>query len=197
MRGKMTQNDKSLRIVFLGLPGAGKGTQAKTFSDLKQIPHISTGDMLRAAVASGTTLGDRVKDVMDSGSLVSDELMIEIIEARVSKADCEAGYILDGFPRTVPQAKALDAMLEGRGESLRGVVFFDLSEEEALRRLAIRRESESRVDDNEETQRKRVQIYREQTAPLIDHYQSLGLLLHVNAEASIDEVQARLANTLL
>lgn len=192
----MTQNDKSIRIVFLGLPGAGKGTQAKTFSESVDIPHISTGDMLRAAVSSGTELGTRVKDVMDSGSLVSDELMIEIIEARISEPDCQKGYILDGFPRTVPQAKAFDAMLERRGEELAAVVFFDLSEDEALRRLAHRRSAESRVDDNEETQRKRVQIYREQTSPLIAHYQERNQLQTVNAEASIEEVQNRLVAAL-
>ncbi len=192
----MAQNDQSIRVVFLGLPGAGKGTQAKTFSESAGIPHISTGDMLRAAVASGTALGARVKDVMDSGSLVSDDLMIEIIEARISEPDCEKGYILDGFPRTVPQAQALDTMLERREEKLKAVVFFDLSEEEALRRLAHRRSAESRVDDSEDTQRKRVQIYREQTSPLIAHYEGLELLQRVDAEASIEEVQERLVAVL-
>ena len=184
------------RLVFLGPPGAGKGTQAKLLAAEKSLIHISTGDMLRGAVTSGSELGKQVKAVIDSGQLVSDELMISIIEDRISQDDCKSGYVLDGFPRTVLQAQALEDLLKKRGESLAHVVLFDISEDELLRRLAHRRSVEGRVDDNEATQRERLKVYAESTLPLIAFYESLGLLRRVAALSSVEEVQANLSRAI-
>jgi len=182
----------SMKTVFLGAPGAGKGTQAKRFARAQGIAHISTGDMLRAAVASGSALGLQAKKIMDDGQLVPDKLIVELIEERTQQADCRRGYILDGFPRTVEQAEALAVMLERRKESLDSVVLFDLAEEEVLRRLAYRRTVESRSDDSEETQLKRQRIYQEQTAPLIQYYRDQGVLKVVDAAGTIDQVYSAL-----
>ncbi|HQH26077.1 MAG TPA: adenylate kinase [Oligoflexia bacterium] len=181
-----------MKTVFLGAPGAGKGTQAKRFAQAQGIAHISTGDMLRAAVASGSALGLQAKKIMDDGQLVPDKLIVELIEERTQQADCRRGYILDGFPRTVEQAEALAVMLERRKESLDSVVLFDLAEEEVLRRLAYRRTVESRSDDSEETQLKRQRIYQEQTAPLIQYYRDQGVLKVVDAAGTIDQVYSAL-----
>lgn len=185
-----------MKIAFLGAPGAGKGTQAKLFCDAKKIAHISTGDMLRAAVASGSKLGLEAKKVMDAGKLVPDELIVDLIEQRVQESDCANGYILDGFPRTVAQGEALSEMLKRGGQALTQVVFFDLPEEELLRRLAYRRQVEGRSDDSEQTQIERLKVYKEQTAPLIDYYTKEGLLITVSALGSIEDIQTRLQAAL-
>ncbi len=185
-----------MRVVFLGPPGAGKGTQAKLLAESHKLAHISTGDMLRASVADGGELGGRVKSIMDAGHLVPDDLIVSIIEQRIQKADCASGYILDGFPRTLPQAKALDEMLDGLGTPLDGVVSFELREEDVLDRLAHRRGAEARSDDNQATQLERLRVYKEQTAPLVDYYSKSGQLLSVNASGSIDDVRANLLQAL-
>jgi adenylate kinase len=186
-----------MKLVFLGPPGAGKGTQAKVLSEKRRLCHISTGDILRAAVAEGSELGQQVKGILDAGKLVSDELIIELIRERVKLPDCQAGYILDGFPRTVAQAEALDEMLARSGEKLDGVILFEITEEALKARLAHRRAAENRADDEEETQMARLRVYQEQTAPLITFYEKRGgLLKRIDATVSIEVVSARLDSTL-
>ncbi|MFN8390909.1 MAG: adenylate kinase [Bdellovibrionota bacterium] len=177
-----------MRVVFLGPPGAGKGTQAKMLSSDAKLAHISTGDMLRAAVAEGSDLGKRVQSIMDSGQLVPDDLIIDIIRERIAKPDATAGYILDGFPRTVKQAEALTAMLAKQGAAIDAVVSFELDETELLSRLANRRGAESRADDDVTVQKERLRVYKEQTEPLIEFYGSRGALRKVDASGSVDQV---------
>lgn len=177
-----------MRLVFLGAPGAGKGTQAKRLSDKLNIAHISTGDMLRSATQDGSELGKRVKSIIDSGQLVSDELMIELINDRVDHEDCRSGYILDGFPRTVPQAEALQKMMESKGSKLDGVLLFEVSEAEVLNRLRNRAAQENRVDDTEEVQISRIAVYKEKTEPLIAYYKQHGELKVVDSSAGPDQV---------
>lgn len=185
-----------MKVVFLGPPGAGKGTQAKLVSERLQLAHISTGDMLRQAVSEGTALGKQVKEVMDRGQLVSDDLIVKLIEERIQRSDCVHGYILDGFPRTVKQAEALEAMFERAKGKLDAVVLFELTEQDLLSRLSHRRSAEARADDDAETQKERLRIYQEQTAPLIDYYRKKNMLLSVNATGSIEEILDRVLSIL-
>jgi len=185
-----------MKVVFLGPPGAGKGTQAKLLAESEQIAHISTGEMLRAAVEEGSELGKRVKGIMESGHLVPDELIVDIIGERVKKPDCKNGYILDGFPRTIPQARALEEMLKKNKSALDAVVSFEVSEQDILDRLEHRRGAEARADDSAKTQLERLRVYREQTEPLIKFYADLGNLKSVNAAADIAEVNKRLLTAL-
>ena len=185
-----------MRVVFLGPPGAGKGTQAKLLSESHKLAHISTGDMLRASVQDGSEMGARLKGIMDVGHLVPDDLIVSIIEQRIQKPDCQGGYILDGFPRTLPQAKTLDEMLKRGSSFLDGVVSFELREEDVLDRLAHRRGAEGRTDDNQATQLERLRVYKEQTAPLVEYYSKAGLLLPVNASGSVEQVRENLLAAL-
>ncbi len=178
------------RLLLLGPPGAGKGTQAKLLSTALGIPHVSTGDMLRAAVAAGSPLGGRVKQVMDAGELVSDDLMIEVVEDRLSQDDAGCGYLLDGFPRTLPQAEALE------NGALDAVVLIEVDDEEVVGRLLRRAEEEGRTDDTEEVVRRRLEVYREQTQPLVAYYQQRGMLAEVDGIGSVDDVLARCVRAL-
>jgi len=184
------------RILLLGAPGAGKGTQAARLVQRLRVPHISTGDMLRAAVAAGTPVGLKAKAVMDSGRLVSDEIVIAIAEERLAADDARKGFVLDGFPRTRKQAEALDGMLARLGTPLERCVAIAVDPEELVQRLVKRAEIEGRSDDNEETIRERMRVYEEQTAPLLDYYAEAGLLAEVEGSGSVEDVTDRILEAL-
>jgi adenylate kinase len=205
----------SLRVIFLGPPGAGKGTQAQALAGEWGVPHVATGDMLREAVAAQTSLGLEAKRHMDSGGLVPDEVVIGLVGERLAQPDAKAGVVLDGFPRTVAQAEALDGLFARTGLSLDRVVYFNVSRDELLRRLTGRRvcracgrtyhlvsappkvadkcdacggELYQRVDDSEATVATRLDVYRKQTSPLLDYYRGRNLLAEVAGEGSVAEV---------
>ena len=180
-------------LILFGPPGAGKGTQAKVLQDERGLIQLSTGDMLRAAVAQGTELGKQSKAIMDRGDLVPDDLVIGIIAERLDKPDAARGVIFDGFPRTVAQAKALDTMLAGRGLKIDAVIELKVDDEAMVGRMESRvRENPGsvRADDNPETLRKRLGVYRQNTAPLLDFYRGQGKLVTVDGMAPIAEVSA-------
>lgn len=173
-----------MRIVLLGPPGVGKGTQGQRLAAECGWPLISTGEMLREAAARGTALGRIAKQLIEAGLLVPDDVMIGLVRERTGMPDAGQGFVLDGFPRTVPQAEALDEMLAQREQKLDAVVSLSAPEDELMDRLRQR----GRVDDSEETVRRRLEVYRERTAPLIDHYRGLGRLREVNGVGSLDDV---------
>ena len=185
-----------MRIVFMGPPGAGKGTQARLSAKELGIAHISTGEMLRSAVEAESVLGSRVKEIMDDGQLVPDDLMVSLISERVVEPDCLKGYILDGFPRTVAQANSLDVMLEAKEEQLDLALYFDVPSAEVLNRLEQRRELEGRTDDTSATQQERLRVYEEQTLPLIDYYRGKGLLKKIDGLGNVEEIQLRVVEVL-
>ncbi len=205
-----------MKVIFLGPPGSGKGTQAKMVSEKLGIPQVSTGDMLRAAVREGTPMGLKAKALMDSGALVADEVVVGIVQERLVKVDCEPGFILDGFPRTVPQANALQACLEGLNKNLDAVISLEVDSDAVVERITGRRtcrdcgkmfhvrfdpptqervcnvcggELYLRDDDQEATIRKRLLVYAEQTAPLIAYYQQSGLVSAIDGMQGIAQVQ--------
>lgn len=178
-------------LILFGPPGAGKGTQAKILQDERGLIQLSTGDMLRAAVAAGTELGKKSKAIMDRGDLVPDDLVIGIIAERLEKPDCAKGVIFDGFPRTVAQAKALDTMLAGRGRKIDAVIELKVDDEAMVGRMESRvrdNPGAARADDTPETLRKRLGVYRQNTAPLLDFYRGQGKLVSVDGMSSITEV---------
>lgn len=212
-----------MRIVFLGAPGSGKGTQAKRLMEEHHLVQVSTGDLLREAVAAGTALGRQAKAAMDAGELVTDEIVLGIIAERLARPDCAAGFILDGYPRNLQQAQDLEPVLQEIGQSLDAAVLLDVDLDILMKRLTGRRtcsktgkllniyfssqeeldavtaaggELVQRADDNEETISKRLQVYREQTEPLVGFYRDAGLLKTVAGEGEIDEIYARLKSTL-
>lgn len=179
------------RILFLGPPGAGKGTQAAMLARALKVPHISTGAMLRDAVAAGTDLGKQVEGVMAAGDLVSDDLVVAIVDERLANEDARCGYLLDGFPRNVAQAAALnDAVVNAIGT----VLLLEVDTDELVSRLLQRAEDEGRADDNEETIRRRLEVYEQETAPLVAHYGDS--VVRVDGMGTIDEVFARIALAL-
>lgn len=185
-----------MNCILLGPPGAGKGTQAKVLVDNHGLVQLSTGDMLRAAVASGSDLGAQAKAVMDSGKLMPDDIMVEIISARIAEPDCANGFILDGFPRTTAQADALDKMLESKGLPLDHVIEISVDDAVLIDRINARvaetPEAERRDDDNAETLKHRLDVYHEQTAPILPYYESRGMLKKVDGMQSIDEVSKQI-----
>lgn len=207
-----------MRIAFLGPPGAGKGTQARDLARAWSVPHIATGDMLREAVAAGTALGREAKAYMDRGALVPDDVIIAMIAERLREPDARSGFLLDGFPRTIPQAEGLERLLKDIGQPLERVIYFDVAEPELVRRLTGRRvcrgcghsfhvvsnpprregvcdacggELYQRVDDSESTVRNRLGVYRTQTAPLLEWYTARRLLVTVEGEGPIADIARR------
>ncbi len=213
-----------MNLILLGPPGAGKGTQAKLLEDKKGFKQLSTGDMLRGAVAAGTEMGRKAKEVMDKGQLVSDDIVISIISERLDKPDVKKGFILDGFPRNTAQAEALDRMLEDKGLKLDAVIEMKVDDEELVKRIAGRytcakcgkgyhdvfekpkvagvcdvcgsTEFVRRADDNEKTVRDRLVVYNKQTAPLVDYYGRTGVLHKVNGMADIGVVTRQIEDVL-
>lgn len=183
-----------VRLILLGPPGAGKGTQAQWLARELGIPHISTGVILREAAEQGTELGKRAKAVMDAGQLVSDEIMLDIIRERLAAEDCEDGYVLDGFPRTIPQASALDELLRRRAQPPVVVANIELDEAELRRRIAGRRAEADRSDDAEETVLNRFKVYQEKSRPLLHYYGDR--VIDIDGEGSVDEVFRRLSDVV-
>jgi len=184
------------RLLLLGPPGAGKGTQATRLIDTVGVPHISTGDMLREAVAAGTEVGKQAKAIMDAGQLVSDEVVIAIARDRLSKPDAKRGYVLDGFPRTLAQAEALDGMLAELAAPLEACLAITVDTEAVVARLLQRADVEGRADDKEETIRERMSVYEAQTAPLLAYYGERGLRVEIDGMGSVDEVAERIREAL-
>lgn len=185
-----------MNLLVLGPQGSGKGTQAKRLCADRGIPHISTGDMFRGAIAEGTELGKRVEPILASGALVPDELTVALIRERLGQADAAAGFVLDGFPRNLAQADALDVMLAGIGRAIDAVLFFDLADDVATERMLGRAEAEGRSDDTPEVIAKRLAIYHEQTEPLVEYYQGKGILVPLRAELPIDSVYGDIQDAL-
>jgi len=177
-----------VRILLLGPQGSGKGTQAERISRTYGIPHIATGDMLRAAMAAGTELGRKVKPIYDAGELVPDDLMIDLIRERLSQPDAEDGFVLDGFPRTLQQAEALDDMLLELGSPLDVVFDLQIDEPTTVQRLLDRARKEGRSDDTPEAIAKRLQLFRDATLPVIEHYRAQGKFVGVHAGGTVNEV---------
>lgn len=179
-----------MNLIFLGPPGAGKGTQAGRVETAHGLVQLSTGDMLRAAVAAGTEIGKQAKEIMERGDLVPDEVVVKIISDRIEEKDCANGFILDGFPRTTGQAEALDKMLEEKGLKLNAVIEIRVDDSILVDRIRTRAAETGgdRADDNEETLKKRLEVYHAQTAPLIPYYESQGKLLVVDGMNAIDDV---------
>jgi adenylate kinase len=185
-----------MRIVLLGPPGSGKGTQAALLVERLGVPHISTGALLRNAAKRGTELGLKAKALTDKGELVPDEIISDMIEERLSRADVANGFILDGYPRNLAQARSLDALLERMGQPVDEAILIDLDAERIIRRIAKRAKEEGRADDTEETVRNRLQVYAQQTAPVADYYAERGLLTKVLGEGGVDEIFQRLVSIL-
>ena len=212
-----------MKIIMLGAPGAGKGTQAKKIAAKYEIPHISTGDIFRANIKNGTELGKKAKTYMDQGLLVPDELVVDLVVDRVQQEDCKNGYILDGFPRTIPQAESLDAALEKLGEKIDYAVNVEVPDENIINRMGGRRACVGcgatyhvvynptkvegvcdacgeklilRDDDKPETVQKRLAVYHDQTQPLIDYYKKSGVLRDVDGTVDMDDVFAAIVDIL-
>lgn len=215
--------EKALRLILMGPPGCGKGTQGKKIEALYRVPQLSTGDMLRAAIRDGAPVGHKAKGFMDRGELVPDGVIIDIMRERLAAPDCAGGYILDGFPRTIEQAKALDGLLVENGQRLLAAISLDVSDEEVVARLSGRRQCKAcgtgyhllfnrsrkdgicdacggelyqRDDDSESTVRERLRVYNRQTAPLLDYYGRQGILRRIPGAGSIDDVFGRIRSLI-
>ena len=185
-----------MRIVILGAPGSGKGTQAKLLVEHLGVPHISTGALLRNAAERGTELGLQAKSITDKGDLVPDEIMSGMIEERLGRNDVSNGFILDGYPRNLAQARSLDIMLERLGKPVEEAILIDVDPEQIIKRIAKRAKEEGRSDDTATTVRNRMRVYSEQTAPVANYYTERGLLTRVLGDGSMDEVSQRILSVL-
>ena len=190
-----------MNIVLFGAPGAGKGAQAERISSMYGMVHLSTGEMLRSAITSGSDLGARAKETIDQGNLVPDDVIVKIVDARMDEGDCGKGVILDGFPRTVAQAEALDEILAGKGQRIDHVIEIEVNESELFARIEKRaserrRTGTARSDDNAETLRKRLVVYNDSTAPLLPYYRGKGVLRSVDGMGSIEDVATQIDNLL-
>lgn len=185
-----------MRLVLLGAPGSGKGTQAARLKEHLQVPHISTGDLLRAEVAAGSPLGLQAKEVMARGDLVSDDILLGMLKDRFSREDTRAGFILDGYPRNLAQAAALDRLLQDLGQKFDAAVQLAVDNEQIIERLAGRAKAEGRADDTPESVRHRLDVYDKQTAPVIDFYREQGQLTVVDGVGSLDDVFSRIVAAL-
>ena len=185
-----------MRLVLLGAPGSGKGTQAARLKEHLQVPHISTGDLLRAEVAAGTPLGLEAKAIMARGDLVSDEILLGMLEDRFSRDDTATGFILDGYPRNLAQAAALDALLRKLGVQFDAAVQLEVDNEQIIERLAGRAQAEGRADDSPESVRHRLNVYDQQTAPVIAFYREHDQLTVVDGVGSLDDVFARIVKAI-
>jgi adenylate kinase len=185
-----------MNLLVLGPQGAGKGTQAKRISREYGIPHVATGDMFRAEQEAGTDFGRRVGEIMVTGQLVPDELTIAMIEERLGRDDAREGFVLDGFPRNLAQAEALDAMLGGIGRGLDAILFFDITDEVGMQRALRRAEIENRPDDTRDVIAKRLEIYHSETEPIVEHYRATGKLVPLHADRSIEEVWRETSDAL-
>jgi len=185
-----------VNLLVLGPQGSGKGTQAEVIAATHDIPHISTGDMFRAAIAEATELGLRVKAIIEVGELVPDELTTELVQERLSAPDAAQGFVLDGYPRNLGQAEALATWLDGVGRSLDAVLFFDLNDVTATERALGRAAASGRTDDTPEVIARRLELYHQETEPVVAFYRAAGLLVALHAERSIDEVTAEIEAAL-
>ena len=185
-----------MRLVLLGAPGSGKGTQAARLKEHLQVPHISTGDLLRAEVAAGSPLGLQAKEVMARGDLVSDAILLGMLKDRFSRDDTRAGFILDGYPRNLAQAAALGELLASLGQKFDAAVQLAVDNEQIIARLAGRAQAEGRADDSPESVRHRLNVYDQQTAPVIDFYRQHGQLTVVDGVGSLDEVFIRIVEAI-
>ena len=185
-----------MRLVLLGAPGSGKGTQAARLREHLQVPHISTGELLRAAVAAGTPLGLQAKAVMAAGNLVSDEIVLGMLEERFTQPDTRNGFILDGYPRNLAQAAALDTLLDRLRQPMDLAVQLEVGNDLLVDRLAGRAKAEGRADDSPDAVRNRLNVYDQQTAPVIDHYRNQGKLAHLDGVGTLDEVFTRILEAI-
>lgn len=181
-----------MRIILLGAPGSGKGTQALGLAKDYGLPLLTTGEMLRVAVQEGTAFGKRAAQFMNAGALVPDALIVDVVLARLRQADCAPGFLMDGFPRSIGQAEALDRMLQGAGQALAHVIFLDVPEEELLARLRGR----GRADDTEATIRERLRVYRTATTPLIAYYEQRGCLRRIPGVGRVEEIATRIRSVI-
>jgi len=185
-----------MRLVLLGAPGSGKGTQATRLREHLQVPHISTGDLLRGAVAAGTPLGLKAKAVMEAGNLVSDDIVLGMLEERLGKDDARAGFVLDGYPRNLAQARALEELLARLKQPVDIAVQLDVDTNLLVERIAGRAALEGRADDTPESVRNRLNVYNEQTAPVVDFYRQKGNLVCLDGVGSMDEVFTRIVEAM-